>query len=150
MQKFVAFWKVHQRHPLLIAGELSTLSILNAESFHLRWIDIHLEHSSGGPRSLLSPFHFKLLNYSPLILPELCTAGAPLAVLILARKDRWLYATFTYVWIINPSWYLGEREREGENRFNSLSRYHSWDNTLRSRIIYVRLSDAVKVNERVS
>lgn len=82
------------------AGKLSTFSILNAESFHLRWIDIHLGHSAGGPRLLLSPFHLKLLNYSPLILPELCTAEAPLAVLILVRKDRLLYTTFTYVWII--------------------------------------------------
>jgi len=28
--------------------KLSTFSILNAESFHLRWIDIHLGHSVGG------------------------------------------------------------------------------------------------------
>lgn len=65
MQKFAAFWKVHQR-ALLIAGKLSTFSILNAESFHLRWIDIHLGHSVGGCPFAIVAVSFETFKLFPI------------------------------------------------------------------------------------
>lgn len=114
------------RSLLLFGKSIKELSpycrqIIDIQYFECRKFSFTMNRYSSwalGRRSLrlpLSPFHLKLLNYSPLILPELCTAEAPLAVLILVRKDQsTLYDVFTHVWIINFS-----RDIRPESWFNS-------------------------------